>query len=333
MTNRLTALGCLLLLAGCHTYPPRAVYQKPELLEARKIWDAAPHNAFTDLIRFRGEWFCVFREGQKHVSPDGAIRVLASKDGNEWTSAARITSSLGDLRDPKIVLAPSGHLMLTAAVALPQPAAHTHQTLAWFSTDGRNWSTETPVGEPDFWMWRVAWHEGMAYGIGYDTTKAERSVRLYSSRDGKDFSTLLPELFTGGRPNETGLIFQPDGAALCLLRRDGPAANGQLGVARPPYTRWEWKDTGARIGGPQMLRLPDGRIVAAVRFYDAPVRTALAWVDPGSGRLTEFLKLPSGGDTSYAGLVWHHGLLWVSYYSSHEGKTSIYLAKVGLPKA
>jgi hypothetical protein len=29
----------------------------------------------------------------------------------------------------------------------------------------------------------------------------------------------------------------------------------------------------------------------------------------------------------------HDGLLWVSYYSSHEGKTNIYLAKVELPAA
>ena len=28
--------------------------------------------------------------------------------------------------------------------------------------------------------------------------------------------------------------------------------------------------------------------------------------------------------------VWHEELLWVSYYSSHEGKTSVYLAKVRL---
>jgi hypothetical protein len=35
----------------------------------------------------------------------------------------------------------------------------------------------------------------------------------------------------------------------------------------------------------------------------------------------------SGGDSSYAGLLWHNGLLWISYYSSHSGKTSIYLAK------
>jgi hypothetical protein len=30
-------------------------------------------------------------------------------------------------------------------------------------------------------------------------------------------------------------------------------------------------------------------------------------------------------------MVWHEGLLWLSYYSSHEEKTSIYLAKVALP--
>ncbi|MEJ7592590.1 MAG: hypothetical protein WKF77_13640 [Planctomycetaceae bacterium] len=46
--------------------------------------------------------------------------------------------------------------------------------------------------------------------------------------------------------------------------------------------------------------------------------------------MTECLELPSGGDTSYAGMVLHDGLLWVSYYSSHEEKTCIYLAKVKL---
>src|SRR5262249_6659452 len=46
--------------------------------------------------------------------------------------------------------------------------------------------------------------------------------------------------------------------------------------------------------------------------------------------LKELITLPSGGDTSYAGLVWHDDLLWVSYYSSHEGRAPIYLAKVRL---
>jgi len=58
------------------------------------------------------------------------------------------------------------------------------------------------------------------------------------------------------------------------------------------------------------------------------VRTGLCWLDPHAGTLTEALTLPSGGDTSYPGFAWHEGVLWVSYYSSHEGKSSIYLARV-----
>ncbi len=51
-------------------------------------------------------------------------------------------------------------------------------------------------------------------------------------------------------------------------------------------------------------------------------------MDPEEGRLTEFLTLPSGGDSSYPGMVYDKKTLWVSYYSSHEGKTAIYLARV-----
>jgi hypothetical protein len=28
------------------------------------------------------------------------------------------------------------------------------------------------------------------------------------------------------------------------------------------------------------------------------------------------------------GMVWHGGVLWVSYYSSHEGDAAVYLARV-----
>ncbi len=33
---------------------------------------------------------------------------------------------------------------------------------------------------------------------------------------------------------------------------------------------------------------------------------------------------------AFTDLIRHQGLLWVSYYSSHEGKTSIYLAKLSI---
>lgn len=313
--------------------PPHASAPPPKtvLVDVRRIWDKAPHNAFTDLVRFKGRWYCVFREGKGHVSPDGALRVITSKDAKQWTSAALLKSDRSDLRDAKITVTPDGRLMLSGAEAMHPPSPYRHQSLTWFSEDGRKWSRRHEVGDRDFWLWRTTWHKGRAYGFGYGTRNDNRWIRLYTSRDGMKFDTLVKSAFDKGYPNETSMVFLPDDTCYCLLRRDGRPATAQLGIARPPYTKWTWKDLGVRIGGPHMIRLPDGRFLAAVRRYDGGARTALHWLDPKKAKLTELLKLPSRGDTSYAGLVWHHGLLWISYYSSHERKTSIYLARVRFP--
>jgi hypothetical protein len=304
-----------------------AAADSAQIVEVRKIWDQAPHNAFTDLIRFEGNWFCVFREGRAHVSPDGALRIITSKDGKTWSSAALLKHAQADLRDAKITITPDHQLMLSGAAAWHERTRGTHQSLAWFSSDGHSWSEPVEIGEPNFWLWRTTWHEHTALSVGYGTT-TEKFIRLYSSRDGRRFSPLVQNLFDEGKPNESSILFQPDNSCLCLVRRDGVPASAMLGASQPPYTNWVWKDLGVKIGGPQLLRLPDSRIVAAGRLYDGQVRTSLLWLDAEAGKLTEFLKLPSGGDNSYPGLVWHDGLLWASYYSSHEGKTSIYLAKV-----
>lgn len=118
-----------------------------ELIEARKIWDKAPHNTFTDLVRFQGRWFCVFREGKGHVASDGALRVVTSTDGEKWASAALITPPNSDLRDAKITVTPDGQLMLCGAEALHDTSKHTHQSLAWFSKDGRTWSDSQGQGQ------------------------------------------------------------------------------------------------------------------------------------------------------------------------------------------
>ena len=50
----------------------------PRLVSVKRIWDKGKHNAFTDLLFHEGRWYCVFREGSKHVSPDGSLRVIVS---------------------------------------------------------------------------------------------------------------------------------------------------------------------------------------------------------------------------------------------------------------
>ncbi|MEV4657291.1 sialidase family protein [Micromonospora sp. NPDC049301] len=299
-----------------------------EVTAVHRIGDSAPHSAFTDLVRYGGSWFCAFREARTHLSDDGVIRVLTSTDGRSWTSAAVVRQAGTDLRDPRFVLRPDGRLQLLAAAATGE-TTKTFQTVTWLSTDGHAWGDPVPVGEPGVWVWRAAWHDGAMYGVGY-ATREPRFARLYRSVDGIDLEPWVPTMFEGGYPNESGLVFEPDGTARCLLRRDQGSATAQLGWARAPYREWSWTDLGVQVGGPTLLRLPDGRLLAGVRLLDGEVRTAVCAVDPERGELTELVALPSGGDTSYPGLVWHDDLLWVSYYSTHEGRTCVYLAEVSL---
>jgi hypothetical protein len=307
---------------------------KLELVEVRKIWDKASHNAFTDLIRFKNRWYCVFREGENHVSPDGSLRVLTSQDGKQWESAALISSPDSDLRDAKITVTPDGRLMLSGAEAIHEPTTHRHQSLVWFSKHGTQWSDAVEVGDRDNWLWRVSWHDGKAYGFGYGCGPDNRGLRFYRSDDGRSFETLIDRVDVPGTyPNETSIVFAADDTAHCLLRQDGEPKSGFIGKAKPPYQDWTWQSLGVRIGGPEWIRLPNGKCLAAVRLYDDKVRTSLAWIDPETAEFTEALALPSGGDTSYAGMVLHGDEVWISYYSSHDrkntsAKSAIYLARV-----
>ncbi len=149
-----------------------------EIIDVRRIWDKAEHNAFTDLIRFEGNWYCVFREGSGHVSAAGKLRVITSANGRDWKSAALIARKGVDLRDAKINVTPKGELMLSGAAAVPQPADYKHQSMTWFSSDGKNWSDAFLVGDRDVWLWRTTWHGDTAYGIGYGTNKKKGLIRL-----------------------------------------------------------------------------------------------------------------------------------------------------------
>ncbi len=331
--------SCLLILvaaaAGCGS-------SEAEVVSVQRIWDQASHSAFTDLVRFKEAWYCTFREGESHVSADGSIRVISSADGESWSSTAHFPLEPGrDLRDPKLVVTPDGRLMLLGfdVGRLDEDKREVFSFVS-FSSDGSSWSELERVAEADVFLWRVTWHKGVAYGVGYTDRRVHSHrpdqsefARLYRSDDGVKFDPYVNYMFERGSPSEASIIFLEDETALCLLRRDGKSQSAQIGTSTPPYSLWHWKDLSVYIGGPDLISLPDGRLVASgrLRLSEKERRTALWWLDPEAGKVTEFLQLPSGGDTSYPRMVFHEGLLWISYYSSHEDKTSIYLAKVRLP--
>jgi hypothetical protein len=303
------------------------------LANVTRIWDRGAHNAFTDLIRWRGQWFCTFREGDDHVGGDGHIRVLTSPDGAQWTPAAFIGERAVDLRDPKLSVTPDDRLMIVAGGSV-YDGEHcvSRQPRVTFSADGRSWSPPQRILAEGDWLWRVTWHEGRAYGVSYKSMAPEWVTTLMVSQDGLAFDEITT-FEVPGFPNETTIRVTSSGEMVALVRREAGNRLAWAGRSQPPYTRWQWRETQHRIGGPNFIQLPNGELWAAGRSHGS-AQSGVPHITTAIGRLTAHgayhpeLTLPSGGDTGYPGLVWFGDALWISYYSSHEGKASVYIALV-----
>src|SRR5258707_15892916 len=107
---------CSVLLV-CPSLPATAAPPTAKLISIKKIWDQAPHCAFTDLAFWKGHFVCAFREGRAHVATDGKIRVLSSADGDSWASAAMLSLDGFDLRDAGLSVTPDNRLMLIGGAA------------------------------------------------------------------------------------------------------------------------------------------------------------------------------------------------------------------------
>jgi hypothetical protein len=320
-----------------------------ETMDIRRIWDRADHNAFTDITFFKNKLYVVFREGDGHIpnkdnTGNGIIRVLSSVDGEYWESAAEIRLEGIDLRDPKITVTPRNRLMvLMGGSKYDQRELQGIQTyISTSDPNGARFSDPEPVEideriKSDFdWIWRVTWQDKTGYGVLYqpfaDGEKGKTKAYLVSTnRQGKEYE-LVTELDIDGNPSEATIRFFSGGEMVILVRRGGGDKMGMLGTSKAPYTDWEWQKLNFELGGPNFDRIPINKILIATRLKDDNGSyTALVLGEKGK-EFKEVMRLPSGGDTSYAGMFTISGFVWLSYYSSHEEKTSIYFARIPYSK-
>lgn len=212
------------------------------------------------------------------------------------------------------------------------------QSVTWLSADGKTFSSgyTCPTGI-NTWRWEIVWHNGMGYSVGY--CGKDEAGTLYRTRDGKSFRPLVENFLPDGKGNETSITWDTDGRAIALVRdaatrperREGIGGMGlpRLGFGKAPYyTEWEWHDitfewNGRRgsademlkapFGGPQLLRLSDGRIIAAGRNWGPDMDDGyicLFWVDPDEKLLT-FIDHVDG--TTYGGMAEHDSHLYIGY--------------------
>lgn len=304
-----------------------------------RIWADETHNAFTDLIHWNGRFYCAFRTGAGHVprtnDQDGQIRLIASTDGEQWESVAELAEPGIDLRDPKLSITPDGRLMVLMGGSTYRDGQLQRMCsrVVFWDRDAAEPGGIVPVKidqkvQTDFdWLWRVTWHQGIAYGVVYQSREHSGGLHLMQSADGVVYehraTITLP-----GRPNETTIRFDSSGQMVLVVRNEVDSM-GHIGVSAQPFTDFQWSKIGQRLGGPNMIQLEDDRWILGTREYTDPVKTIVAQLEI-DGQVQELLQLPSGGDTSYPGMLRHQHELWVSYYSSHEGQAAIYLAKIPL---
>ncbi len=337
--NKKTAILSVLFIFCClfsFSRMPEKIYR------LEKIWDQAPHNAFTDLIKYDGKFYCTFREGTAHIpaadnTGNGQIRILVSEDGSAWESAGLLSKEGIDLRDPKLSVHPNGSLMVSIGgsvynagkVLSRAPYVSFFRTGEAFS-DPRAVLLDPSIRSSNDWLWRVTWNGNTGYGVVYQSkSDSDWKVWLVKTADGIDYQ-LVTALDIKGQPNESTIEVMQNGEMRIIVRREGsypPNHSGCLGYSSSPFTDWTWYDLGTRLGGPDIITLPGGKTIIGSRsFKDNKTCTSLFGLN-GKGKAVQLLDFPSGGDTSYPGMLIEGNELWMSYYSTHEGKTAVYLAK------
>ena len=226
----------------------------------------------------------------------------------------------------------------------------TIQTGARFTDDGVHWSSnyanDTGINTQRYFG---TWHNGMGYAVGQHGK--DSAGALYRTRDGITWQELLKPFSPDGRSNETALAFGDDDTGYALIR--GPGTNGaMLGIGKAPYyQQWTWSEPTViygdehpnlpasqalryGLGGPRLLRLKDGRLIAAGRAL-GPGRddghASLFLVDPKQNTMTLFAEFAG---TSYPAVVEHDGALHVTFVSNkcHQNVWEIHLATVPLPE-
>lgn len=282
----------LLLLTGAYTSPVHAApaaaaaTEKISLTPVRRIWDQSrvtdrekTRMELTDLIFYKGNWYCGFREGLIHGShPSGRARIIRSPDGEKWESVALFAWDAADVREPKFSVTAEGTLVVNTSlyfvskkersnggyyqldrrVGLPHDESESgvvRQSVTWLSSDGRNWSSAyaCPSGV-NTWRWEVSWFNGMGYSIGHPGLGG-KDLRgtLYRTRDGQSWRVLRQEIYPDVEGNEAALTFDANNQAICLLRAGKTSV--EIGTGKPPYYQeWEWTTARVDWNGDGVLR-------------------------------------------------------------------------------
>ncbi len=325
MPAAIRVLTVLSLFAGVSSIEAAEPLVKP--ISVRKLVADGKHNAFTAMVRWKNAYWLAFRKADSHGYHEADIVLLRSPDGEAWTEA-RTFNFLVDDRDPQM-LATDGRLFLYA----PCLTGAKCTSFVTYTDDGEKWSEPKPVYEPRTIFWKPTRLDGKFYATAHVKAEGQdggsiRAVDLITSDDGlawKKVSTIRK----GNWESETTILFTPQKKAVAFLRQKY-SVPGFILEADAPYETWTSRPAGTHLSGHCVVTF-GGTTYLFSRTMDGSKQGTMIYTFD-DGKLVPWCELPSGGDSSYPAAVQVGDHMLVSYYASHEGNASIYLAKVPLRK-
>lgn len=296
-------------------------------LEVRKVLADGKHNAFTAMRRFKGDLWLAFRSGDAHNSPTADVLVLRSKDGRDWQQAYKLDVAKDD-RDPQFV-ATEKRLFLYC------PSMDGKELNSWlaYTDDGTTWSAPQKVYEPQFILWKPCIHDGVFYAAAHKKDESSggkgREVHFVKSTDGVKWEK-VSTIRAGNWESETTLFFDEKHHATAFLRQKYGSPQAQILEAVPPYTTWASRPAGSPHFSGHSVHTFRGVTYLLTRSVGPGKTSGSTIYTFADGKLTPYCELPAGGDCAYLEAVEEGANMLVSYYSTHEGSTNIYLAVVPL---
>lgn len=324
--------------------------------ESWEVVNDGSHNAFTDLIDWKNNFYLVYRSAPSHLDFHSKLVILRSPNARSWEKLTELTLDGEDIRDPKLAVI-ENRLFLYALKNVNRFALP-YSTVYSSSENGKTWQPWQMV-EPQGWLfWRPKTNDGLTWYVPAYSSQHDQTA-LFQSQDGKKWEKV--SVIDANQPqSEVEITFADNNRLTAIIRlesrpfsQESSSSSTLISSAGWPFKTWSGAHSlVTRLDGPAMFTdqnnvfaagrsEPDGGILFGARggLFNKKRTSIFAVTAAG---LREMTDLPSQGDTSYPGIVIRGDEGYISYYTNDTHydfpwligqflPTSIRIAKINLP--
>lgn len=298
-----------------------------------KIWDNSPHNAFTDLIKFNGIYYCSYSEEYSSsidtAGSIGGIRIIRSKTGKNWESVDLIQKKGVRLCNPRLSITPDRQIMIIMdGFSSPLVSFSDKKGDAFSDPESVNVDRTIITGKNR--LWKVTWFRGTGYALFYTPDSKNDRISLLKTIDGKNFEKVI-KIEANGLLDESTLRFDQNGTMYAIINNLEKGKRVIVGKSNWPYTKWSYlkiKDVPDKFNYTIMNK---NIIMVATGLFKPEIHTGVLTINK-KGFIEEILKIPLVKDVCYPGIIKESGKILISCCSKHEGKPAIYLIKVSVKR-